>query len=110
MAWIGTVRFAGIDPYGSAAGLISEGNAHLRRRPTVFEGPLEGPAGLFCAGLHVEFYLRRNPDGHVVRAYRESAPEAVAAAAVLAKLDAPRAAAAGAPCGDTFDAFAGRLA
>jgi tRNA(adenine34) deaminase len=110
MAWIGTVRFAGTDPYGGASGLISEGNAHLRRRPTRFEGPLEGPAGLFCAALHVEFYLRRNPGGHVVAAYRESAPEAVAAAAVLAELDAVGAAAAGAQCGSTFDAFAARLA
>jgi tRNA(Arg) A34 adenosine deaminase TadA len=109
MAWIGTVRFAGIDPYGGASRLISEGNAHLRRRPTRFEGPLEGPAGLFCAAMHVEFYLRRNPDGQVVAAYRESAPEAVTAAALLAELDAPADAARGAPVGETFDAFAARL-
>jgi tRNA(Arg) A34 adenosine deaminase TadA len=110
MAWIGTVRYAGADPYGGAAGLISEGNAHLQRRPTGFEGPLEGPACLFCAGMHVEFYLRPNPDGHVVAAHRHSAPEAVAAAAVLAGLDAVSAAASGTPAGRTFDAFAARLA
>jgi tRNA(adenine34) deaminase len=110
MAWVGTVRYAGIDPYGGAAGLISEGNAHLRRRPTRFEGPLDGPVGMFCAALHVEFYMRRSPDGQVVAAYREATPDIVPAADLLAELDAAGAAAAGAPVGATFDAFAARLA
>jgi tRNA(Arg) A34 adenosine deaminase TadA len=109
MAGVGTVRFAGIDPYGGAAELISKGNAHLRRGLTRFEGPVDGPAGLFCSAMHMEFYLRRKPDGHVVRAYRESAPEAVTAARLLAELDAPGTAAAGAPVSPTFDAFAARL-
>ena len=74
MSQVGHVRFAGTDPYGGAAALLEHGNAHLRRELTRFEGPLDDPVGLFCAGLHVEFYLRRKPDGHVVAAYREAAP------------------------------------
>lgn len=84
MSNVGHVHFAGADPYGGAAGLVAGTNAHLRRGLTTFSGPRADALGTFAAALHVEFYLRRKPDGHVVAAYRESAPEVVAAAEILA--------------------------
>lgn len=83
MSNVGTVRFAGADPYGGAGGPLPGMNAHLRRRLTRFEGPRGDELGLLAAALHVEFYLHRKPSGHVVAAYREGAPEVVRAAAAL---------------------------
>ncbi len=109
MSLVGCVRYAGADPYGGAAHLMGGGNAHLDRGLTSFSGPADGPLGLFCAGLHVEFYLRRNPAGHVVAAYRAGAPPTLQAAEALSAIDAPQAAADGTPAGAIFDAFADRL-
>jgi tRNA(Arg) A34 adenosine deaminase TadA len=109
MSMVGRVCYAGGDPYGGAARLMDAGNAHLDRGLTSIEGPADGALGLFCAALHVEFYLRRNPAGHVVAAYRTGAPPTLEAAAVLAALDAPRRAAAPDSARAIFDAFAGRL-
>lgn len=105
MSQVGCVRFAGTDPYGGAAGLLEDGNAHLERGLTRLEGPLDDAVGLFCAGLHVAFYLRRKPDGHVVAAYREAAPKVIIGAEILAGLDAAGRAAAGQPAAAVFDAF-----
>lgn len=102
MSNIGHVHFAGADPYGGAAAMAPT-NAHLRRGLTTFSGPRPDALGTFAAALHVEFYLRRKPGGHVVAAYREAAPEVVAAAEVLAGMDLHGAAAAGAPLPESFD-------
>jgi tRNA(adenine34) deaminase len=109
MSQVGRVCFAGTDPYGGAAAMLDRGNAHLDRGLTAFEGPLDDPLGLFCAGLHVEFYLRRKPAGHVVEAYRTAAPHALRAAAALAEIDASAQATRGAPAAAIFDAVADRL-
>lgn len=82
MATVGTVRFAGIDPYGGASHFVGHNRATDRLRLKI-EGPLGGPLGLLAAALHVEFYLRRNPDGQVVKAYRDSEPGIVSVAEVL---------------------------
>lgn len=82
MATVGTVRFAGIDPYAGASHFVGNNLAMDRLRFEV-EGPLTGPFGLLAAALHVEFYLRRNPDGQVVKAYRDSEPGVVAVAEAL---------------------------
>jgi tRNA(adenine34) deaminase len=82
VATVGTVRFAGIDPYGGASHFVGHNRATDRLRFEV-EGPLEGPFGVFAAALHVEFYLRRNPDGQVVKAYRDSEPGIVSVAEVF---------------------------
>jgi tRNA(adenine34) deaminase len=83
MSNVGTVRFAGADPYGGASALPPGLNAHLRRGLTRFEGPREDALGLVAAALHVEFYLRRKPGGHVIAAYREATPEIVRAGEAL---------------------------
>lgn len=106
MSTIGCVRWAGVDPYGGATSQADDRNAHLRRRLTRFAGPDDGALGAFCAGLHAEFYLRRQPDGAVVTAYREAAPEAMRAAGRLAELDAPAAAAKGVHPASHFDRLA----
>ena len=54
------------------------------------------------SNVHVEFHLRRKRDGHVV-AYRESAPEVVAAAEILASIALHETAAVGEPVAAGFD-------
>ena len=102
MSNIGHVHFAGADPYGGAAAIVAT-NAHLRRGLTAFSGPRPDALGAFAAALHVEFYLRRKPGGHVVAAYRESMPAAVTAAEAFAGMRLQEAAAAGAPVHGSFD-------
>lgn len=55
------------------------------------------------SNVHVEFHLRRKRDGHVVAAYRESAPEVVAAAEILASIALHQTAAVGEPVAAGFD-------
>ena len=82
LANVGTIRYAGVDPYAGASPLVGHNRLIDNLRFTV-EGPLPGPFGLLAAALHVEFYLRRNPNGSVVRAYRDSEPVIVAVAEAL---------------------------
>jgi tRNA(Arg) A34 adenosine deaminase TadA len=110
MSLIGTVHWAGTDPYGGATAIVGAQNAHLQRGVTSFAEPLGGTVGLFSEALVVEFYLRRKPDGHVVAAFQASRPAAMAAAEVLAGDGAAEAASAGTGVAEVFDAAAARLA
>jgi tRNA(adenine34) deaminase len=104
MAAVDRVYFAGVDPYGGATSFPPDLNAHVRRARTEFYGPLEDDVGLFAAAIHVDFFLRARPDGHVVAAYEEHVPEAVAAGRALGRLSLQEAAAAGTPLAEAFDA------
>jgi tRNA(adenine34) deaminase len=109
MSSIGRVHWAGVDPYGGATGVRLGTNAHLRRDITAFEGPADDVLGTFAAALHVEFYLRRKPEGHVVAAYAAATPELVVAARTLAGMGLYAAAAAGTPLAESFDEAVRRL-
>lgn len=85
VATVGTIRFAGIDPYSGASHFVGNNPAIDRLRMRI-DGPLIGPFGLLAAALHVEFYLRRNPKGHVVETYRASDPGIVNVAETLREL------------------------
>ena len=98
-ARVGVVRYAGADPYGGGVGLLQPGPAHLAH-PVVFEGPLPGAAGRLPELLHVAHMLWRVPEGRIVRFYRETRPDALAAAAALPPPDA------GATLDDAFAAVA----
>ena len=76
----------------------------MRRARTTFCGPLEDDVGLFAAAIHVDFFLRSRPGGHVVAAYEEHAPEAAAAGHALGRLRLDQAAAGGTPLPEAFEA------
>ena len=102
-ACVGTVRWASSDPYAGATGAVCE-NPHTARLPLGGGGPLDGPMGLVGAVLHLEPFVRNNPRGAVVAAYRLRAPQAAVAAETLAaRQTLQRAAAAGARFADVID-------
>src|SRR5437868_5195492 len=76
MARVGTVRYASPDPF-AGGGSYELDNAFLRLRRTVVEGPLEGLPAQLGELLHLAFFLRRNPGGSVISAYRELGPAAL---------------------------------
>jgi tRNA(Arg) A34 adenosine deaminase TadA len=104
MSSVGRVEFAGTDPYGGATAFPAGLNPHLRRGLTTFAGPRADALGTFAAALHVEFYLRRKPDGHVVAAYAERFPAIVHAGHALGRFGLHEMAAAGTPLAEAFDA------
>lgn len=79
---VGAVRWAATDPYAGAAATECD-NPHTARLPLGGGGPLPGPVGLVGAVLHLEPFVRLNPEGAVARAHRERAPEVAAAAGSL---------------------------
>ena len=103
MSSVGEVRFAGSDPYAGATTVLGGSNAHIDLTQTTFAGPLAGAPAAFAAGLLVEFCARRAGEGPVAAAYRESAPAILAVAEVMASLELPAAAAAGAPLPAVYD-------
>ena len=103
MTTVGRVYFAGTDPYGGATSFPSDLNTHIRRARTAFCGPLDDALGLFAAAIHVEFFLRREPDGQVVAAYAEHAPAVAEAGRVLRRMSLYERAAAGTPLAEAFD-------
>jgi tRNA(Arg) A34 adenosine deaminase TadA len=84
---IGAVRYASADPYGGGVGLLRAGPDHLAH-PVAFEGPLPGAAGRLPELLHVAHLLWRVPDGNLVRFYRDTRLDCLAAAAALPAPDA----------------------
>jgi len=109
MSTVGEVRFAGSDPYAGATTVLDGSNAHIDLTQTRFAGPLAGPAGVFAAGLLVEFCARRAGEGPVTAAYRETAPAILAAGEVMASLEVPAAAEAGTPLPEVYDRVIGAL-
>jgi tRNA(Arg) A34 adenosine deaminase TadA len=95
MATVGRVRYAGADPYGGAAGGVLGDNPHTERLPLRLEGPREDAFGLLASALLPAFFLRRNPEGHVVRAFAQRAPATLAVAERLLGAGAPELAAGG---------------
>jgi hypothetical protein len=92
MATVGRIRFAGADPYGG--GQVGS-NPHVERVPLQIDGPREDEFGVLGSALLPAFYLRRNPEGAVVRAYAERRPDMLAVARALFEAGALERAAAG---------------
>ena len=96
MTSVGAISYAGADPYGGSANHRHHThNALTARVPVNVRGPLDGPAGALASALHVAYYLRRKPEGHVVRAYAEQRPDLLALAKSLLAVRACEAAVAG---------------
>lgn len=109
-AAVGTVRWASADPYAGATGAVCE-NPHTARLPLGGGGPLPEPAGLVGAVLHLEPFVRNNPGGAVVSAYRSAAPDVLAAANRLASVEAlPKASSRKAPFSEVADTILAALA
>lgn len=84
LATVGRIRFGGADPYGGAARLSLAGlNPMLERARLDVSGPELGRLGAAVTALHAELFLRRNPGGFVVAAYRRGEPGLMAAAEAL---------------------------
>jgi hypothetical protein len=69
------------------------------------EEPHEDAFGVLASALLPAFFLRRNPDGHVVRAFAERAPATLAVAERLLEAGAPELAARGAALPDALGEF-----
>lgn len=95
MATVGRVRYAGVDPYGGGGGGLLVTNPHVERVPLRFEGPRNDEFGVFASALLLAFFMRRELDGQVVRAYERQRPEMLAVAEAMLDAGAPEAAAAG---------------
>ncbi len=80
---IGSVRYAGADPFGGA----DDGPVHRESkhgiRPLELHGPRQDELGVLAAALPLAFYLRRGSGEHVLRASKLRAPGALSAAAAL---------------------------
>lgn len=76
MSTVGTLVYLGADPYGGAVGLLGD-TAHTARVPVAVHGPRDDAVGTLVSALLVACFLRRNPDGAVVRVNRERRPDLV---------------------------------
>ncbi|MPZ62679.1 MAG: hypothetical protein GEU93_15570 [Propionibacteriales bacterium] len=79
MSTVGRLVYLGADPYGGAVGLLSD-TPHTARVPVQVVGPRDDAVGLLVSALHVACYLRRNPDGAVVRVHRDLRPDLISIA------------------------------
>jgi tRNA(Arg) A34 adenosine deaminase TadA/phage tail protein X len=105
MATVGRLRYAGADPYGGADGALTASNAHTERLPLRVEGPREDAFGVLGSALLPAFFLRRNPDGDVVRAFAQRAPATHAVAEGLLEAGAPELAARGVALPEALEVF-----
>jgi tRNA(adenine34) deaminase len=83
MTGMGVVRYAAPDPFGGSAALRVD-NAVMRLGRTRIEGPEDGLLAQLGELLHLAFFLRANPEGAVLTAYRDLNPAQVAVAEALA--------------------------
>ena len=81
-ATVGRVSYLGADPFNGAATLRMT-TRYTSRVPLELSGPREDAAGRLAAGLHLVFFLRRNPTGPCATVHRELRPDLVAAAESL---------------------------
>lgn len=109
-ATVGTVRYAGAEPFRGAAplrGRISESEAQRAQ----FDGPLDGPFGVLAAALPVAFYLyegERSDD--FIEVYERELPAAVRAGRQLVAENARDMAAEGVPLADALPGIWATLA
>ncbi len=82
MSTLGRLIYLGADPYGGAVGRMQT-TPHTARSRIAISGPRADGLGRLASALHVAFYLKRNPAGHVVSTHRRLAPSAVSAAEAL---------------------------
>ncbi len=82
MSTVGRLTYLGADPYAGATAAVGP-TPYTRRLPVAISGPRQDRWGRLAAGLHVAFYLRRDPAGRVVSAHRELRPDLAAAADAL---------------------------
>ncbi len=79
MSTVGALRYLGADPYGGAVALLGQ-TPHTARVPVQVTGPRNDDIGALATTLLVACYLRRNPNGHVVRVYGQLRPDLIRAA------------------------------
>jgi tRNA(adenine34) deaminase len=78
-ATMGSVSYLGADPFnGAAAQRVT--TRYTSRVRLALSGPREDAAGRLAAGLHLAYFLRRNPAGSCATVHRELRPDLVAAA------------------------------
>jgi Flp pilus assembly protein TadB len=73
--------------------------------PLQLEGPREDAFGVLASALLPAFFLRRNADGQVVRAFAERAPATLAVAERLLEAGAPEHAARGVALPEALEAI-----
>jgi hypothetical protein len=74
MSTVGALRYLGAHPYGGAVGLLGH-TPHTARVPVQVTGPRSDDIGTLATTLLVACYLRRNPNGHVVRVHPRLRPD-----------------------------------
>ena len=78
-ATVGNVSYLGADPFnGAAAQRIT--TRYTSRVLLTLSGPRDDAAGRLAAGLHLAYFVRRNPAGPCATVHRELRPDLAAAA------------------------------
>jgi tRNA(Arg) A34 adenosine deaminase TadA len=78
MSTVGRLTYLGADPYAGATSVVGP-TPYTSRLPVGISGPRPDRYGRLAAGLHVAFYLRRDPSSAVVSVHRELRPDLAAA-------------------------------
>lgn len=74
VAALGSVTYLASDPYAGAGSFVPT-NEQARRHTPAVRGPVGGAAGRLAALVHLEPFLRLNPEGAVASAYLRHQPE-----------------------------------
>ncbi len=83
---VGTVRYAGEDPYAGAAGLSLDLNEQTARFDLQLVGPLEGPFGMLGAVMPLAYLIHTGRWARVVEYSGDQSPELLHRARGLAEL------------------------
>jgi len=76
---LGTLRYAGADPYGGT-GALAFGTPQAQRRRLAVHGPLEDSRGRLAELLHILWMVNMPAGAHVIAAQRACLPELTALA------------------------------